>query len=70
MKKPLIHFFIQSLLGIVLLPGMIGAPQESEKAVAISLVRPGEGETFYAGPSSLLYNIPIHGWVESDLYRL
>ena len=30
---------------------------------------PNEGETFYAGPSSLLYNIPVSGWIlgyESD----
>lgn len=43
-------------------------PEQSEKELIINLVRPSEGETFYAGPSSLLYNIPIHGWVKSSLY--
>jgi hypothetical protein len=69
MKKPLMRVFFQSLLSVMLLPGVIGTPQENEKGIAIGLVRPSEGETFYAGPSSLLYNIPIHGWVESDFYR-
>lgn len=69
MKKSLVQVLFQSLLSVMLLPGVIRTPQESEKAIIISLVRPGEGETFYAGPSTLLYNIPIHGWVESDLYR-
>lgn len=69
MKKSLIQVLFQSMLSVILLPGIIRAPQQSEKTVAISLARPGEGETFYAGPSTLLYNIPIHGWVESDLYR-
>jgi hypothetical protein len=69
MKSTLVNLLMQCLMSVVLLPGFIGLPQESEQVVTINLVRPGEGETFYAGPSSLLYNIPIHGWVESDLYR-
>ena len=69
MMKPFMHVLFQSLLSVVLLPGIIGTPQEGKKTITISLMRPSEGETFYAGPSSLLYNIPIHGWVESDLYR-
>ena len=69
MKKYLVQILFQSLLGVFLLPGMIKTPQESEKVILISLAQPGEGETFYAGPSSLLYNIPIQGWVESDLYH-
>ena len=68
MNKSLVQVLFQSLLSVVLLPGMIRAPKESEKVIIINLARPGEGETFYAGPSSLLYNIPIHGWVGSDLY--
>ncbi|MEZ4641566.1 MAG: carboxypeptidase-like regulatory domain-containing protein [Chloroflexota bacterium] len=32
---------------------------------AIHLEWPNEGETFYAGPTSLLYSIPIKGWVDA-----
>lgn len=30
---------------------------------SVHIARPGEGETFYAGPTSLMYSIPINGWV-------
>jgi hypothetical protein len=32
----------------------------------VAIDRPGEGEHLYAGPSSLLYSIPIAGWVHSS----
>ena len=68
MNRSLVPFLFQSLLSVIFLPGLLRAPQKSEEVITIDLARPGEGETFYAGPSSLLYNIPIHGWVESELY--
>ena len=68
MNRSLVPFLFQSLLSFIFLPGLLRAPQKSEEVITIDLARPGEGETFYAGPSSLLYNIPIHGWVESELY--
>ncbi|MAT98643.1 MAG: hypothetical protein CL608_15985 [Anaerolineaceae bacterium] len=34
-------------------------------SLAVYLEWPNEGETFYAGPTSLLYSIPIKGWVEA-----
>jgi hypothetical protein len=36
--------------------------QDQKLEVVIGL--PNEGESFYAGPSSLLYNIPVYGWVK------
>lgn len=45
---------------IVLLPCTVKA-QEGDFEVLIGL--PNEGETFYAGPSSFLYNIPVYGFV-------
>ena len=34
--------------------------------LSLILVRPSEGETYYAGPPTLLYRVPINGWVFSD----
>jgi len=53
----------------MLFPGMFKLPVQSDKTIRIGLIHPNEGETFYAGPTSLLYNIPIQGWVESDHYQ-
>jgi len=32
-------------------------------SLTVVITRPAEGETYYAGPSSLVYNIPVSGWV-------
>ncbi len=55
------------LLLLLLIGGLIALSPRSVKAqggdfeVLIGL--PNEGETFYAGPSSFLYNIPVYGFV-------
>ena len=55
------------LLMLLLIGGLIALSPRSVKAqegdfeVLIGL--PNEGETFYAGPSSYLYNIPVYGFV-------
>lgn len=36
----------------------------------IGLFSPDEGETFYSGPSSLVYFVPIRGWIKSSEYTL
>lgn len=62
--------FRTSCLCVVLLLGAPGGPASAARAQAadlmISLTRPWEGETFYAGPSSLQYNFPVSGWVVSQ----
>jgi len=68
MKKRLWIILLLYLISATFLPAARSLPEQSEKEIIINLVRPSEGETFYAGPSSLLYNIPIHGWVKSSLY--
>jgi hypothetical protein len=49
----------------VLLPAT--AKAESDNLILL-LNLPNEGETFYAGPSSLIYNTPIEGWVNSPTH--
>lgn len=39
-----------------------------DSGLVIGLISPNEGETFYAGPTSMLYNIPIQGWIKSTAY--
>ena len=34
----------------------------------VQIVYPGEGETIYAGPSSLLFSIPVSGYVRNSKY--
>jgi hypothetical protein len=38
------------------------------EALIVGIDRPGEGEHLYAGPTSLLYSIPIAGWIYSADY--
>lgn len=69
MMKNKIRFFIVGLVVCSLVmafnvPGV--EAQTSDLTLGLNL--PNEGETFYAGPSSLLYNIPIEGWVQSLTY--
>lgn len=41
---------------------------QQDATVHISIERPAEGETFYAGPASLLYSVTITGWAFSTEY--
>ena len=34
--------------------------------LTIHIAQPYEGETLYAGPSSLIYRVPVSGWVVSE----
>ena len=36
--------------------------------LAVELEWPNEDETLYAGPSSLLYKIPIKGWISTSTF--
>lgn len=38
-------------------------------SLAVELEWPNEGETLYAGPSSLLYKIPIKGWITTSAFN-
>jgi hypothetical protein len=38
------------------------------EALIVTIDRPGEGEHIYAGPNTLLYSIPIAGWIYSADY--
>lgn len=44
---------------------MAGAAQAQEDALDVTIEWPNEGETLYAGPESLLFKVPIKGWVTS-----
>jgi hypothetical protein len=73
-KRPGRFFFsILSLLVWIGLctPGRIAWAQESEFEIFIN--QPAEGETFYSGPTSLLYSLPVSGWItsaETDLSQI
>ena len=51
----------------VLLAGLHPAAAQGG-GLQLQIGRPAEGETLYAGPSSLQYNIPINGWAYSERY--
>jgi hypothetical protein len=48
-------------LGCMLAITLPFAGHAQSEDLTIGLILPNEGETFYAGPSSLLYMIPIRG---------
>lgn len=45
-----------------------GQSAQPDTGPDVHLGRPAEGETFYSGPDSLLYSLPINGWAFSDSY--
>jgi len=55
------------LTGALLGPARTAAAQAAELWVTIT--RPSEGETFYAGETSLLYSTPINVLVSSDKFK-
>lgn len=42
--------------------------EAQEESFIVQIVDPGEGETIYAGPSSLLFSIPVSGYVQNSKY--
>lgn len=70
MKMMLVNRWSRFLVGVCLLlvftfsGHMLPAAAQTDSLV-VHLEWPNEGETFYAGPTSLLYSIPIKGWVEA-----
>ncbi len=52
------------LLLALVLNGRILPAAAQDESFAIHLEWPNEGETLYAGPTSLLYSVPIKGWVD------
>lgn len=52
------------LLLAILLNGRIPSTAAQDDPLAVHLEWPNEGETLYAGPTSLLYSVPIKGWVD------
>lgn len=52
------------LLGLVLVVLGVYPVEAQDGEPTLVIEWPNEGETFYAGPTSLLYTIPIKGWVQ------
>lgn len=52
-----------------LVAGSVGVASAQDGALRLWLEWPNEGETLYAGPTSLLYKVPIKGRVVSDEYE-
>lgn len=48
--------------------GSFQVAQAESNVLHIGLIFPSEGESLYAGPTSLLYSVPIRGWVESSSF--
>ncbi len=55
--------FIKCLIILIVSGMMIHHVQAQEFDLAVHISSPSEGETLYAGPTSVLYSIPISGWV-------
>jgi hypothetical protein len=49
--------------------GRASGAQAQDGGLSIVIEWPNEGETLYAGPTSLLYKVPIKGRVSSDQYE-
>jgi hypothetical protein len=68
MKNKIRFLIVCILLCSLLLAFNVPGVEAQASDLTLGLNLPNEGETFYAGPSSLLYNIPIEGWVQSLTY--
>ncbi|HSM55641.1 MAG TPA: carboxypeptidase regulatory-like domain-containing protein [Candidatus Sulfomarinibacteraceae bacterium] len=63
--------YVGVALGVLLLwlAPTVAHAQDGDSALSVMIEWPNEGETFYAGPSSLLYKVPIKGRVESETHE-
>lgn len=60
-----------AILGVCLLTAAAAFTVQAQAGeFSVHIRVPHEGATFYAGPSSLVYNIPINGWVASNQFDL
>lgn len=50
-------------LAISMALAILGFPAHAAQAPQIIISRPSEGETLYAGPSTLIYSIQVTGWI-------
>lgn len=59
-----------TLMLLCAVPASLAHMQDAQReaTVRVSIERPAEGETFYAGPASLLYSVTITGWAFSTEY--
>lgn len=57
-----------SLIFLCLPSGGLNHVSAQAEELTIAIDRPGEGEHLYAGPKTLLYSIPIAGWVYSATF--
>ncbi len=68
MKKGWKSIIASLILGCILAVAAASAAQAQSEDLTIHLTHPNEGETFYAGPSSMLYMVPITGSVKSGSF--
>lgn len=54
---------VSLVLSLFALSVAVGPSRAQESEFGIFFDRPAEGETYYSGPSSLLYSLPVIGWV-------
>lgn len=58
-----------SLIALCLSSGRLSQVSAQAEALTVVIDRPGEGEHLYAGPTTLLYSVPIAGWVYSATFE-
>jgi len=68
MIKSRMYFGVLFLLLCTLQIGPFQVAQAESNDLHIELIFPSDGESFYAGPTSMLYSIPIRGWVDSSSF--
>ncbi|MGB3713185.1 MAG: hypothetical protein WA996_02030, partial [Candidatus Promineifilaceae bacterium] len=52
------------LLAIGLILCNVNSANANGADLAVRIARPGEGETYYASPTALVYSVPVTGWVD------
>lgn len=65
----LVGVLILGLVGVTFANGGVGIIHAQAYDFTVKITTPAEGETFYAGPTSMLYHIPIAGWVDNADYN-
>ncbi len=61
---------IAAVAGLLLMAGIAGPRAEAQSpGLLVRILTPGDGQTFYAGPQVLQYNLQVTGWVKSEGYE-